>query len=188
MKSLSCVRLFATPLTVACQAPLSMGFSRQEYWSGLPFPPPRDLPNPGIKPRYRALRADSLPSEPPGKSGFKHKPSLQTPVPYLLLLTSSKFRMFQDVKSQMEGFPGGSVVKNLPAIAGDMGWMPCLGRSPVPHISQACGPQPLCLCSRAWEPQLLSPPTLEPVPCNNRYHGNEKPKLCSSVLASACHN
>ena len=45
----SCVRLFATPWTVACQAPLSMGFSRQEYWSGLPCPPPGDLPNPGIE-------------------------------------------------------------------------------------------------------------------------------------------
>ena len=46
---LSCVRLFATPWTVALQAPLSMGFSRQEYWSGLPFPSPGDLPKPGIK-------------------------------------------------------------------------------------------------------------------------------------------
>ena len=48
------------------QAPLSMGFSRQEYWSGLPFPSPGDLPNPGIEPRFPALQADSLPSEPPG--------------------------------------------------------------------------------------------------------------------------
>ena len=47
---LSCVRLFATPWTVACQAPLPMEFSKQEYWSGLPFPTPEDLPNPGIKP------------------------------------------------------------------------------------------------------------------------------------------
>ena len=46
----SCVQLFVTPWTIACQAPLSMGFSRQEYWSGLPFPPPRDLPHPGIEP------------------------------------------------------------------------------------------------------------------------------------------
>ena len=53
--------------TVACQAPLSMEFSRQEYWSGLPCPPPGDLPNPGTKPRCPALQADSLPSEPPGK-------------------------------------------------------------------------------------------------------------------------
>ena len=60
MKSLSRVRLFATPWTVAHQAPPSMGFSRQEYWSGLPFPSPGDLPNPGIEPRSPALQADAL--------------------------------------------------------------------------------------------------------------------------------
>ena len=67
VKSLSHVQLFATPWTVAYQAPLSMGFSRQEYCSGLPIPSPGDLPNPGIKPRSPALWADALPSEPPGK-------------------------------------------------------------------------------------------------------------------------
>ena len=56
------ILLFATPWTVAPQAPLSMGFSRQEYWSGLPCPPPGDLPNPGIEPTSPALKADSLPS------------------------------------------------------------------------------------------------------------------------------
>ena len=55
VKSLSCVRLFATPWTVVHQAPLSMGFSKQEYWSGLPLPSPGDLPNPGIKPRSPVL-------------------------------------------------------------------------------------------------------------------------------------
>ena len=65
-KLLSRVRLFATPWTVAHQAPLSMGFSRQEYWSGLPFPSPGDLPDPGIEPRSPALQADALTSEPPG--------------------------------------------------------------------------------------------------------------------------
>ena len=67
MKSLSCVQLFATPWTAANQAPPSMGFSRQEYWSGLPFPSPGDLPNPGIEPRSPTLQADALTSEPPGK-------------------------------------------------------------------------------------------------------------------------
>ena len=62
--SLSPVQLFATPWTVARQAPLSMEFSRQEYWSGLPFASPSDLPYPGIKPRSPALEADALPSEP----------------------------------------------------------------------------------------------------------------------------
>ena len=67
MKSLSCVQLFATPLTIAHQAPPSMEFSRQEYWSGLPFPSPGDPPDPGIEPRSPTLQADALPSEPPGK-------------------------------------------------------------------------------------------------------------------------
>ena len=69
VKSLSHVRLFATPWTVAHQAPPSMGFSRKEYWSGLPFPSPGDLPDPGIEPRSPTLQADSLTSEPPGKPG-----------------------------------------------------------------------------------------------------------------------
>ena len=63
------VRLFVTPWTAAHHPPPSMGFSRQEYWSGLPLPSPGDLPDPGIKPRPPALQlpADALPSEPPGK-------------------------------------------------------------------------------------------------------------------------
>ena len=67
VKLLSHVRLFVTPWTVAYQASPSMGFSRQEYWSGLPFPSPVDLPDPGIKPWSPALQADALTSEPPGK-------------------------------------------------------------------------------------------------------------------------
>ena len=66
-ESLSHVRLFVTPWTIACQAPLSMAFSNQEYWSGLPFPSPEDLPSPGIKPGSPALQADSSSSEPLGK-------------------------------------------------------------------------------------------------------------------------
>ena len=66
-KSLSHVQLFATPWTVACQAPLFMGFSRQEYWSGLPLPPSGDLPDPGTEPGSAALQVDSLPSGQPGK-------------------------------------------------------------------------------------------------------------------------
>ena len=62
VKSLSRVRLSVTLWTVAHQAPPSTGLSRQEYWSGLPFPSPGDLPNPGIKPRSPALQADALTS------------------------------------------------------------------------------------------------------------------------------
>ena len=67
VKSFSGVRLFVTPWIVAHQAPPSMGFSRQEYWGGLPLPSPGDLPDPGIEPRSPGLEADALTSEPPGK-------------------------------------------------------------------------------------------------------------------------
>ena len=66
-RSRSVVSDSATPWTAAYQAPPSMGFSRQEYWSGLPFLSPEDLPIPGIEPRSSSLQADALPSEPPGK-------------------------------------------------------------------------------------------------------------------------
>ena len=63
-------RLFAIPWTVAYQVPPFMGFSRQEYWTGLPCPPPGDLPNPGTKPKYPTLQVDSLPSKPPENSNY----------------------------------------------------------------------------------------------------------------------
>ena len=67
VKSLSCVRPFVTLWTVAHQAPLSLEFSRQEYWSGLTCLSLGDLPNPGMEPRSPTLQADTLPSEPPGR-------------------------------------------------------------------------------------------------------------------------
>ena len=67
MKLLSSVQLFATPWTVAYQASPSMGFSWQGYWSGVLFPSPGHLPNPGIEPRSPTFQADALSSEPPGK-------------------------------------------------------------------------------------------------------------------------
>ena len=79
MCMLSCVWLFATPWTVAHQASLSMDFSRQEYWSGLSFLSPGDLPDPGIKPRPPALQADSLPSESPGKPSWCLKVKVLVP-------------------------------------------------------------------------------------------------------------
>ena len=107
VKSLSRVRLFATPWAVAYQASPSMGFSRQEYWSGLPFPSPGDLPDPGIEPGSPALEADALTSEPPGKSAC-----------------ISYFYWYP------MGFPSGTAVKNPPANAGDTGLIPGSGRSP----------------------------------------------------------
>ena len=85
VKSLSPVRLCATPWTVAYQAPLSMGFSRQECWSGLPFPSPGDLPDPGMEgmePGPPALQADSLPTELRGKPPY----NLKAPISALLTM------------------------------------------------------------------------------------------------------
>ena len=100
MKLLSPAQLFVIPWTVAYQAPLSMGFSRQEYWSGLLCPSPGDLHNPGIEPRSPALQADALPTELQGKL-----------VAFL-------------------GFPGGSEGKAYACNAGDPGSISELGRSP----------------------------------------------------------
>ena len=84
MKLLSRVRLFATPWTVAYQAHPSMEFSRQESWSGLPFPSSGDLPSPGIEPRSLALQADALlsesPEEPPGLTTYEYKSKINIKV------------------------------------------------------------------------------------------------------------
>ena len=73
VKSLSHVQLFVAPWTVAHQASPSMGLSRQEYWSGLPFPSLGDLPEPGIEPGFPALEADALTSQPPCKLSLLNK-------------------------------------------------------------------------------------------------------------------
>ena len=94
VKSLSRVRLFATPWTVAYQPPPSMWFSRQEYWGGLPFPSPGDLPDPGIEPGCPAFQVDALTSEPRGKpshsTGCNHLCPL--PKPGYQLLKIMRFR------------------------------------------------------------------------------------------------
>ena len=90
VKSLSLAGLLATPWTAAYQAPLSMGFSRQGYWSGLPFSSPGDLPNPGIELWSPELQADALPSESPGKS---------QPIPSSLL--NYLFSRFQTPRSHL---------------------------------------------------------------------------------------
>ena len=66
------------PRTISYQAPLSMELSRQEYWSGLPFPSPGDLPDTGIEPRSPALQADTLPSEPPGKPDLSKERKIES--------------------------------------------------------------------------------------------------------------
>ena len=87
VQSLSRVRFFATPWTVACQAPLSMGFPRQEYWSGWPFPSPGDLPDPGIEPASPALAGGFFTTAPAGQPFL---PPLQVPA----LESASRARAF----------------------------------------------------------------------------------------------
>ena len=113
----SSVRLFVTLWTVAYQAPLSRRFSRQEYWSGLSWPPPGDLPNPGIEPRSPTLQADSLPLVPPGNPGTSS---------HLAKILQVSFSFYFD----RMGFPGGSAGKESACNAGDLGSIPGLGRSP----------------------------------------------------------
>ena len=96
VKSPSHVWLFETPWTVAYQAPQYMEFSRQEYWSELPFPSPGDLPNPRIEPGSLALQTDTLPSEPPKKPNFTCR-SVYMSIPisqFLPPLSSGKFVCF----------------------------------------------------------------------------------------------
>ena len=101
MKMLNRVRLFVTPWTVAYQAPPSMGFSRQGYWSGLPFPSPGDLPDPGIELGSLALQADASTSEPPGKPLFQVK-LLNDEYEYTLRATK------QSLSPQRDCIPGGA--------------------------------------------------------------------------------
>ena len=99
VKSFSCVQLFATPWTVTYQAPLSMGFSRQEYWSGLPFPSPGDLPDPGTEPVSPALQADALTSEPPGKPTINCKDNIRSDQ------SLSRVRLCDSVNRSTPGLP-----------------------------------------------------------------------------------
>ena len=100
-QSLSCVQLFVTSWTVACQAPLSMGFSRQEHWSGLPFPSPGDLPKPGLKSTSLAWPVGSLP---PHHLGSPHTTlDLSQEVFCLLLLTVYYSLVLLAMKIQSSG-------------------------------------------------------------------------------------
>ena len=118
MKSLSHVQLFVTPWTVAYKAPLSMEFSRQEYWSGLPFPSPGDLLDPGIKLGSPALQADTLPSEPPGK--LCAKPPHTFPRAWWHTASGLAFPV---------SFPGVAAISGITWLPGDLGG---------PHLGPPC--------------------------------------------------
>ena len=119
------VQLFATLWTAVRQAPLSMGYFRQEYWNGLPFPPPGDHPDPAnelTSPASPALQTGSLPLEPPGK-----------PVNLKLLiyyyLPKQHFQFARTICYHLIMFPGGSEVKASACNVGDLGSIPGMGRS-----------------------------------------------------------
>ena len=110
---------FAAPRTAACQAPLSTGSPRQEYWSGWPFPSPGDLPHPGIKSTSPALASRFLTTAPPGKRG--------------LCLKSLQIHKASGVAPGSEGdLPGGLVVKTSPSNAESVGSIPGRGAK-IPH-------------------------------------------------------
>ena len=138
-ESVSCVWLFATPWTVACQTPLSMKFSKQEYWSGLPCPSPGDLPDPGIKPRSPVLQADSLLPESPGKTKWmskgKHKKRKQISI---ILSWFSLLKIWwtnsEESKLFCQDFPAGPVVMSPSCNAGNMASIP-VWTTKFPHAA-----------------------------------------------------
>ena len=101
MHIFSCVWFFVTPWTIVCQAPLSKGFSRQEYWSGLLFPLPGDLPDPGIKPTSPALASGFFITELPGNPNTTIIPSKlwlpKGPKSYTMPINSSNFEQVQAI-------------------------------------------------------------------------------------------
>ena len=135
----SCVRFFVTPWTVAHQAPLSMEFSRQEYWSGLPFPPPEDLPDPETEPvplMSPSLQASSLPLVPPGNPTGPYFGIISfCPFTYVLCRSTwftgySKFLNITHYYYIQGSFPSGLDGKESACNAGDLGSIPGLGKFP----------------------------------------------------------
>ena len=110
-KSLHRAQIFVTPWTVAQQSPLSIGFSRQEYWSGLPFSSPGDLPDSGIEPMCPALHVDSLPLSHQGSPGKSkdHSPNHREVGNHLYGTDQNQVRLTSGEKSQAHGYPGGGL-------------------------------------------------------------------------------
>ena len=156
MKWLSCVQLFATPWTVSHQAPLSMGFSGQEYWSGLPFLSPGNLPDPGTELGSPTLQAGTLTSEPPGKPCQKKK-GLTNILDKLLpkyLWSSGDDGLWGPEMHQA----GPSLGKDLLPTSRDKGifqGMPQLQRAVLPKVMSFPEGQPT---SRDWDRVIKSQP------------------------------
>ena len=135
VSSFSRVQLFETSWTVAHQAPLSMGFSRQEYWSGLPFTSAGDLSDPGMEPMSPvspASQENSLPTELPGKPTYTHT-HRHTHTTHTCIYTHTHIHMhiytYSNLYTYTFGFPGGSVGNESACNAGDLGSIPGLGSS-----------------------------------------------------------
>ena len=148
---LSCVQLFATPWSVACQAPLSMEFSRQEYCSGLPCPSPRDFSNPGIKPASPPLAGGFFTTEPPASPVYIHT-YIHIYFYFIVSCTLYSYyiniydikcyspKSFSDIQQNFvqilyccnssKGFPGGSYSKESACNMGHLGSIPGLGKFP----------------------------------------------------------
>ena len=131
MKVLVSQLVSVTPWTAARQAPPSMEFSRQEYWSGLPFPSPGDLPDPGMEPRSPALQVDSLPSEPlgkphsfivKGKVGRGRRPSLSFLHRRHASITSSSSRLGRGISFHRWLFFVGAESMSLGSLAHQARW------------------------------------------------------------------
>ena len=137
---------------IAHQAPLSMGFPRQEYWSGLPFLSSGDLPNPGIEPRSPTLRADALPSEPPGKQVSNHNGKIITGTLPKFFCVIVCFEENNSIfKNKNTGLPSGIVDKNPPANSRDTGLIPGPGKFHMPRSNLAHVPQILSPCAATTE-------------------------------------
>ena len=163
VKSLSRVRLFVIPWTVAYQAPPSMGFSRQEYWSGLPFPSPGDLPDPGIESGCPALQANALTSEPP---------SLQISVSQAVFLGRHKLLKLTQEKVEKLKKKKRSYTKGTLTVVLMKWWF--LKRPPVKMIS-------------CWTPPSIGAQMLKWFPClHGQALGSNVPSLNPSLPFISC--
>ena len=145
VKSLSRVWLFATWWTVAYKASPSMGFSRQEYWSGLPFPSPGDLPDPGIEPGSPALQADALTSEPPGKP--------------LAAAAAKSLQSYPTLCDPIDGSPPGSSVSGI-LQARTLEWVAISFSNAWKWKVKVKSPSRVWLLSTPWTAAYQAPPSM----------------------------
>ena len=177
----SCVWLFAILWTVAHQTLLSMGFSRQEYWSGLPFSSPEDLPDPGIELRFPTRQVDSLPSEPP-KNPISNCDALS------IYLASQKKKKKKLLLWEVKGFFKKKMDLHIEEMGGIEGTMPAAVSTRVPHPGE--GTRPNKQLSGVCQMALVTAAALPRVGLCYRLCGVESwiqiPFLCLWPVEQAC--